>query len=413
MEPIIGEDTACRGCGYNLKGLKVNSRCPECGRPIRKRRRLAYGECTMTAAPRAWLTVYALGATLAFLAWPAMVGGAVLRCITGSREVAAFAFAAGCAWWLGVVITTRPRPPMPDMLTSPSREWFWRRALARILSAAVAIPLGVLLATSEGGGPVKGLPTDQLWILGDVGLLAAAAGFVAYAFYMFEVAHWAGDHQASPIWRASGVAMAMATVLVVIGRNIGISDGITANYAAIAGGVMFVVLFLAFVGAPVVFALWALLQQRATAVWAIANRESAAGKVGRDREKLERERAESLAAGPADIVPHVDLPNVAASKKARYNPKTMTPGPAPKRVKFTDPEFGGSPDADRPYGLDPEGTPAPEPEPGHVARTHRNPGLLYNPRTMTPGPAPKRVTKFEDPGDEQAFDLTVDPEKPL
>lgn len=413
MEPIIGEDLPCRGCGYNLKGLVASGKCPECGRPIRKRRKVKQGDCMMTAAPKAWLNVYSMGMTVAFLAWPAMIGATIVRCMSGSREVAFFGLVAGCAWWVGVVIATRPRPEMPDMVTTPAREWFWRRVLARVLSAAIGVPLGVLLVTSEGATPPSGMSERQLWILGDLGFLAAAGGFAAFAFYMFELAHWAGDWQASTKWRAAGAGVILSTILVVIGRNAELASGITGNLTALAGGALFFVLFLTFVGVPAVYALWALLQQRESASWAIANHDAAAEKVARDRTKLERERAESLAAGPADIVPHVELPNVADSKKLRYNPKTMVPGPAPKRVKFTDPALGGDPDIDKPYGLDPEGTAAPAPKPGKVATTHRNPGLLYNPKTMTPGPAPKRVTNFnlsDDPGDEQAFDLAPEPE---
>jgi hypothetical protein len=423
MEPMIGEDTPCRGCGYNLKGLEASGKCPECGRPIRRRRKLKHGECTMTAAPKSWLRVYSLGMTIAFVAWPAMIGGVFLRCVSGSRETALFAFAAGCAWWLGVVIATRPRPDMPDMVTTPAREWFWRRVLARILSAAVAIPLGVLFLTSGGAGaPPISISERGLWLIADLGLLLAAVGFGAFAFYMFELAHWAGDYQASTKWRAAAAGVLMSALLVILGRNINIAGGITTGLIALPGLVILFLLLMASVVVPEGYAFWALLQQRNSAAWAIANHDDAAAKVLRDREKLARERAEALAAGPPDIVPHVELPNVADSKKMRYNPKTMVPGPAPKRVKFTDPEFGGSADAETSYGLDPEGTPAPEPEQGKAARGRQSPGLLYNPKTMTPGPAPKRVTNFDaalnpsdpprDPGDEQAFDLSPEPEKP-
>jgi predicted RNA-binding Zn-ribbon protein involved in translation (DUF1610 family) len=33
-EPFVAADVACRGCGYNLRGLPATGRCPECGRPI-------------------------------------------------------------------------------------------------------------------------------------------------------------------------------------------------------------------------------------------------------------------------------------------------------------------------------------------------------------------------------------------
>jgi hypothetical protein len=411
LDPIVGQDTPCKGCGYNLKGLIASGKCPECGRPIRRRRRINHADCTITSAPKTWLSLYALGATLTFLGWPIMIMCAIFRCVSGSRGLAVAALVTGCVWWLGVVITTRPRPKMPDMDHSPAREWFWQRTFARLLTAAIAVPLGVLLATAEGAAPVRGLPTTQLWLLADLGLIVSALGFIAYAFYQYQLAHWAGDAQASTKWRAAGVAVLAASFFVVLGRNISITDGLSGALTAIPGTILFLVLFLSFVGAPILFALWALMQQRETASWAVANHELAIDKVERDRAKLEQERAAFAAAGPPDIVPHVNMPAVAESKKSRYNPRTMVPGPAPKRIKFTDPDLGGSPDIDKPYGVDPEGTPAPEPAPGKVARTRHNPGLLYNPKTMTPGPAPKRITKFDDDDlDQPAFDLSPAPD---
>ncbi len=444
MEPIIGVDTPCRGCGYNLKGLEVSAKCPECGRPSRRRRKVSQADCVMTAAPKGWLQVYALGITIAFIAWPAMIGGTIMRCFTSSREMAIFSFAAGCAWWLGVVIATRPRPEMPDMTTSPMREWFWRRAMARILSAAVAIPLGVLIATSEGSGPVQGLTVGNLWALADFGLFVASMGFVAFAFYMFELAHWAGDWQASNKWRAAGVGMVICTVLVIFGRNIRITEGITTGLMALPGVVLLFLMLTTAVGVPVAFAFWTIMQQRDAAVWAIKNHDDAVDKVDRDRAKLQRELEESIEAGPADIVPHIDLPSYSGAKKARYNPKTMTPGPAPKPIKFSDMDDETGLLAGESYGIDPEGTPAPAPLPANATqRTRRTPGMLYNPKTMTPGPAPKRITDFDmrdpppqsaadepplpmdggggggddrplpmDSGDEPAFDLSPEPDKP-
>ena len=33
IAPTISESTPCPGCGYDLKGLRLDGRCPECGRP--------------------------------------------------------------------------------------------------------------------------------------------------------------------------------------------------------------------------------------------------------------------------------------------------------------------------------------------------------------------------------------------
>jgi uncharacterized repeat protein (TIGR04138 family) len=35
QKPVeINEDVPCLGCGYNLRGLTLEHRCPECGRPV-------------------------------------------------------------------------------------------------------------------------------------------------------------------------------------------------------------------------------------------------------------------------------------------------------------------------------------------------------------------------------------------
>ncbi len=48
---LIAEDVGCRGCGYNLRGLRIEATCPECSIPIG---RSVFGDLLRYCNP-AWL----------------------------------------------------------------------------------------------------------------------------------------------------------------------------------------------------------------------------------------------------------------------------------------------------------------------------------------------------------------------
>ncbi|MCC7292132.1 MAG: hypothetical protein IT449_08750 [Phycisphaerales bacterium] len=64
----IEHDTPCRRCGYNLRGLTVEGRCPECGTPVGLS---AYGDFLRYCDPR-WLERLATG--VSFILWGILVG---------------------------------------------------------------------------------------------------------------------------------------------------------------------------------------------------------------------------------------------------------------------------------------------------------------------------------------------------
>jgi hypothetical protein len=86
----VTNDTPCRKCGYNLRGLAVNGRCPECGTPVGV---AIHGELLRYSEPR-WVQTLARGvrlivAGLAVIALGvfAMMGVAVAGAAAGSPGV--------------------------------------------------------------------------------------------------------------------------------------------------------------------------------------------------------------------------------------------------------------------------------------------------------------------------------------
>ena len=51
--PVVTEAMPCRKCGYDLRGLRFGSKCPECGQVITRLTRRA--ESMLGDAPRAYL----------------------------------------------------------------------------------------------------------------------------------------------------------------------------------------------------------------------------------------------------------------------------------------------------------------------------------------------------------------------
>ena len=75
---LVDTDRPCGRCGYSLKGLPGNGRCPECGYPISRRARRGARRFTdnLADAPLFYLKTLAFGAVLLAAA---AVGAAVWR----------------------------------------------------------------------------------------------------------------------------------------------------------------------------------------------------------------------------------------------------------------------------------------------------------------------------------------------
>src|ERR1044071_7378912 len=110
---VVETDRPCSKCRYNLKGLPINGRCPECGYPISRRgvRGAKRFTETIADAPLFYLKTLAVGAVL-LASGSGLLG--VLLLLETSRKVrlwphwpmAALGICAlaAAAWWTGVFI---------------------------------------------------------------------------------------------------------------------------------------------------------------------------------------------------------------------------------------------------------------------------------------------------------------------
>jgi hypothetical protein len=157
---VICDDVTCVACGYNLRGLADDGKCPECATPIAR----SIGGNSLRNADRDWLKSVHRGAGLVYwscvlplllmigiffvtIAWSVSgVRHAVPGLIDGMAKAAsAFVLLSPVLLLIGVVLMTKQEPRITH-----TEDGFTSRRLARFLSGilvAVVVAERLLLAT--------------------------------------------------------------------------------------------------------------------------------------------------------------------------------------------------------------------------------------------------------------------------
>lgn len=107
----ISLDLHCRLCGYNLRGLQSDGRCPECGTPVG---RSTYGDLLRYSDPN-WLAKLGRGANLVLwgilIAILSGIGGGIIGAASGAHPIGSLiGFAGGIITWIGTWLLTEPDP---------------------------------------------------------------------------------------------------------------------------------------------------------------------------------------------------------------------------------------------------------------------------------------------------------------
>ena len=87
---VVAEDAPCRKCSYNLKGLAVAGRCPECGTPVGVS---VHGDLLRYSEPQ-WLMKLSNGA--AFIFWGILFGVGL--------GIVAGVFIVAIGPWVGIIV---------------------------------------------------------------------------------------------------------------------------------------------------------------------------------------------------------------------------------------------------------------------------------------------------------------------
>lgn len=268
------ESRLCRGCEYDLKGLRIGGKCPECGEPIRPKHK-SYGprEGTMTDAPPAYVRRMGFGFILMSIGIAMTLLGVPL--LWFSPYALLISTLLGSAFWIaGVVVVSRPRPPEFAEQDNPimdSPKW---RLGVRL--AAGMWPLFLVLS-------IVAVATDGMGAVGTVfKVLAGLAGFAAFAglvpisIYIAEIEFWMSDDTGG--WQLRGTAW----ILLVFGTAF-IVLGFVATFLALWCAIVMM-------GAAAVLG-WHIIGCANRAWWVLRYQDENAGRSDRITERL-RDRSE-------------------------------------------------------------------------------------------------------------------------
>lgn len=291
----VVEDRACVGCGYDLKGLAFDAKCPECGTAVvssagnskdARRKRSAWGlDDNLGDAPIPYLMRIGLAFACVF------VGGLGLLVVTVfglPRGLNAwFMVAAGplaCVWILSCQALAAPRPAPridakdgADTHADGSKLLRWSVAVSQSF-----VGLIVIMMAMRWGGTASWLEPVQ-W----TAIAIVVLGMIPLAVVLSNYAEWAGDQPMMS--RLRGVAWVLGASL--FGWAV-VSVLQSVHFIFMLVSWIGVLSFLGWFAAFVVMCFSALQMVWMTR-WAVRNRREA---IARDARKLERARAANVAA---------------------------------------------------------------------------------------------------------------------
>lgn len=201
---IVGIDTPCRLCQYNLKSLRLDARCPECGTAVALSVR---GDLLSQSNPR-WVATLRTGVWLMMAGWGlAILAIARVLLVRRGRNVAVdltLSCLGAAGAWTGVWLVSSPDPSG----LGEERYGRWRRAARVMLSLqASGDVIGWVLL-------VRGAPAiaiTPLWIAQRCLGVCAVIGLVAVLRYLALLAPRIPDVVIER--RARFLSWAMATAL--------------------------------------------------------------------------------------------------------------------------------------------------------------------------------------------------------
>ena len=298
---MIGPGVLCTKCDYPLEGLFENSRCPECGTPIRRKRRPGVqARDNLTDAPvlylqnlhRAVLAMALLGVANGLV----QAGSIFIR----HPVVAWMLFGCGAAWAAVVFIPTGRRPFQSEMRVNPAKEKLRVRQAARFSQLAWpmrGLCMVAMLEAESRNAAAAGALRVAAGALQFVGVL----GFAPLCIWLAHLADWAQDTGLAGRLRVSAVLVGIGGVLLTLSLMalaLANGTGFAAPLSIVAG-----LALLAYEGGLVVFVV-SQLQFARMVGWAVRN---ARATIVRDQRVLERKARRTFSGDVAAGTPLAEM----------------------------------------------------------------------------------------------------------
>jgi hypothetical protein len=304
------EDRECPGCGYNLRGLKLGGRCPECGRTISGGQARGRFLDDLSRAPMRYLGTLRAGLALASVGLMLFTAAIVARfagAVPGPVAMAA-AGAALALWAFGVHRATtkrvRTEQTAPDALLDSTRLRRAARigaffplgallftALAALAGAVLVAPAGQPAGTNPSGGSLVLLV--GMAGLAAIGWLAAFFALAPLGAYLSALADWAGEEGAAGRLRGACWAILLCGSLAVV------LAGVALLPLGLQGLAAFLLPWLVLAsGLGGLVVLVSILQLLRSVLWAIRNQRFTAGSFERTLERKARRFADAEADHP-------------------------------------------------------------------------------------------------------------------
>jgi predicted Zn-ribbon and HTH transcriptional regulator len=275
----ITTDRECDHCGYNLKGLPMGSKCPECGTPVRRLSSKTSGTI-MDEAPTRFVRKLRLG----FLLATASIILTILFPLFGPDSAIPEIFFS-LLWLLGIFIFTQRRPKVAGMRADKILDNDKFRLIVRAanitwpIRALCLAALEALNATQTGGSP---LLVGFVEIMVMIFAIASWISMIPTSIYVAELAYWSAHNNLAD--RMRGCAWILAVIGTLASAMTGV--GMVLNWPLLVG--LTFIPWLIILVTVLVYNL-TFFQMTHVMHWVIKNQVHAAGSFERMEERRKKE----------------------------------------------------------------------------------------------------------------------------
>jgi hypothetical protein len=287
----IEHERPCLGCGYDLRGLTREGRCPECGLPISTAPTI---DAPISEMPPQMVRIFRTASWLATACVAVLIVLVVGRPWLGvGWEVRSTYFLCLAVIWAMSVWMLTPAIDAPQAISRGfTRNGRLRRAarwlqLGWVLAAGSGLALAILdrLAAGPGAAPTPASWVDTLRIARTLGTLTGLAGVFTLGILLQRLAEWTCDREAEAAFNWAVWGIPLFSLLMFLTPTIFL---VTLLLALLWGG--------AVCAFP-----YALLSLSKSLAWAVRH----AGE-HQDRLRRQRERKDEYDAEVADTIERMD-----------------------------------------------------------------------------------------------------------